>query len=129
MLYDLFVVGDEANSKKAIRLRTTDCNLCDVRQMQQIPTFLKGVPSLYIRESKLVMTGTQCLNFLQSLQEEEEKKMKFTTKPRSNFVSHAPSRDYSDEKKISETDLQQLIQERENQLPKQDNPTNNTNKN
>ena len=69
MLYDLFVVGDEANSKKAIRLRTTDCNLCDVRQMQQIPTFLKGVPSLYIRESKLVMTGTQCLNFLQSLQE------------------------------------------------------------
>ena len=125
MLYDLFVVVGEANSQKAIQLRTTDCKLCDVRQMQQIPTFLKGVPSLYIRESKLVMTGTQCLNFLKSLQEEEDKKMKFTTQPKSNFVSNAPSRDFNDEKKISDSDLQQLIQERERQIPKRVNPNNN----
>lgn len=118
MLYDLYVVSDEANSKKAIRLRTQDCQLCDVRQMEQIPTFLRGVPSLYIRESKLVMTGSQCLQFLQSLNEQEAKQVKFTKPSISNFVSRAPSRDYNDEKKLSENDLQRLIQEREAQFPK-----------
>jgi len=86
--------------------------------MEQIPTFLRGVPSLYIRESKLVMTGSQCLQFLQSLNEQEAKQVKFTKPSISNFVSRAPSRDYNDEKKLSENDLQRLIQEREAQFPK-----------
>jgi hypothetical protein len=132
MLYDLYVVSNDHNSKKALRLRTKECNVCDIRQMEQIPTFLKGVPSLYIRKSKLVMTGTQALQFLSSLQAVEvaasslkaaSEDVQFTTKSKSNFVSQAPSRDYTDDKKIGESELQRLIAERNSQFSKNLNDT------
>lgn len=133
MLYDLYVVSNDHNSKKALRLRTKECNVCDIRQMEQIPTFLKGVPSLYIRKSKLVMTGTQALQFLSSLQAAEvaaasnpkaaSEDVQFTTKSKSNFVSQAPSRDFNDDKKIGESELQRLIAERNSQFSKNLNDT------
>ena len=134
MLYDLYVVSNDPNSKKALRLRTKECNVCDIRQMEQIPTFLKGVPSLYIRKSKLVMTGTQALQFLSSLQTAEvaaasslnaasSEDVQFTTKSKSNFVSQAPSRDFNDDKKIGESELQRLIAERNSQFSKNLNDT------
>lgn len=136
MLYDLYVVSNDPNSKKALRLRTKECNVCDIRQMEQIPTFLKGVPSLYIRKSKLVMTGTQALQFLSSLQAAEvaasslkaassSEDVQFTTKSKSNFVSQAPSRDFNDDKKIGESELQRLIAERNSQFSKNLNDTSN----
>ena len=96
--------------------------------MEQIPQFLKGVPSLYIRRSKLVMTGTQCLNFLQSLEEKEEEAVPpgkgarggggnrmHNNDRKSNFVSKATPREYSDEK-ITSLDLEKILQERKNQF-------------
>ena len=129
-LYDLFVVSNETNSMKALRLHnacgTRECAVRDVRQMEQIPQFLKGVPSLYIRRSKLVMTGTQCLNFLQSLEEKEEVppgkgarggggNRIHNNNRKSNFVSKATPREYSDEK-ITSLDLEKILQERKNQF-------------
>lgn len=132
--YDLFVVSDETNSVKALRLHnacgTMECVVRDVRQMKEIPQFLKGVPSLYIRRSKLIMTGTQCLNFLQSLKQEQagpslhinersdRQQQKVPTNVplrKSNFVSQGTPREYSDEK-ISSLDLEKIMQERKAQL-------------
>lgn len=118
-MYDLYVVTGEENSQKALRYPHVDVHTHDVRQMKEIPTFLKGVPSLYIRKSKLVMTGSQCLQFLQSLEppqvEEEEMMQSSIGGKKSNFVSQAPPREYSDEK-IKSLDLEKILQERNNQF-------------
>jgi len=148
-LYDLFVVSNESNSRKALQIYNSSgnntCKVRDLRQMKEIPEFLKGVPSLYIRRSKLIMTGTQCLQFLQSL-ETEQATQHMNTQPlqqqqqqqpshqrqplqqqqpsqqqvnvpqrKSNFVSKATPREYSDEK-ITSIDLEKIMRDRKNQL-------------
>ena len=42
----------------------------DIATLPDIPAFLQGVPTMYVKKNKLVLCGTKCL---QSIEEQQKK--------------------------------------------------------
>ena len=71
--YVLYIVPDEANSKKALNMfnsphASSDVWVQDVRLLETpLPSWLKGVPTLVHKNSGDILSGTSCLSKLQTL--------------------------------------------------------------
>ena len=67
--WHLFIVPGEINSQKAIsasRLLNEVYQL-DIRTLQTLPGFIRGVPTLYQKKEGNVFEGTQCLEILSDM--------------------------------------------------------------
>lgn len=67
MAWRLYVVPGERNSAKALRLCPASVTVVDVRDLDDRPPFLDGVPVVANSELMTAYKGTRCLEMLQTM--------------------------------------------------------------
>lgn len=88
--YILYIYRGEANSMEALKLLNSNisfsnrCAVKNIADMPDIPAFLQGVPTLFIKKTKLIVCGTKCL---QSMHEEQKNELQPMGVQQQNFVS------------------------------------------
>tara|TARA_B100000886_G_scaffold130125_1_gene87733 strand:- start:608 stop:1006 length:399 start_codon:yes stop_codon:yes gene_type:complete len=88
--YILYIYRGEANSMEALKLLNSNisfsnrCAVKNIADMPDIPAFLQGVPTLFIKKTKLIVCGTKCLR---SMQEEQKNELQPMGVQQQNFVS------------------------------------------
>ena len=72
--WHLFIVPGETNSQKAVsasRLLSETVYQIDIRKLPTLPTFVRGVPTLYQKKEGQVLQGTSCLIKLDEMSRSE----------------------------------------------------------
>jgi len=117
---------DEANMQDQITVQSVDA----LRESMPLPEWLKGTPTLVSKESRKAMRGTAAIEHLQSLAVKQPQpaahSMDGMIAPgeslhlgaESNFepLQEDPSK-YDDSRKVTDADLQQLIERRRAAVP------------
>jgi hypothetical protein len=109
--YILYIYQGEANSMEALQLLKSNvefsnrCAVKNIAAMPDIPAFLQGVPTLYIKKTKLVVCGTRCFQTIEDGQKKELKPMGINQQ---NFVSVPASKEENVEKYNGKVDDEAL---------------------
>ena len=65
----LYVFGGDANSDEAVAIarKCPSVSIVDVAQVEQLPSFVDGVPVVHVKKNGNVYKGTTCFDFLKTL--------------------------------------------------------------
>ena len=115
----LYVYKGEKNSEEALSILrrnptfSSRCGVKDISMLPDIPAFLQGVPTMYVKKTKLVLCGTKCLK---SIEEQQKKELKPMNQSMTSNYQPAPGKKESPDKygdgKVSDDALQSYLARR-----------------